>query len=203
MKILVQNLQKRFHLGSDLIDREEPDVMLAQELFPWTERRDFVTHLAYFGCGTGLYYAKGRDKVENPRQVDAPHAEVGGFVWKKTIVATIEGIDFVSMHAYNGFPFKSIAKLLDHVRAVIKVLSSSGPAVFAGDFNTWSEEHLRAVQEVLGELGFRLVFSWTYPSRPNLTLDHVFVRDVHASAFSIVHSPSDHAGCLFRIEVRS
>lgn len=69
--------------------------------------------------------------------VRTPHTEVGGMVHKKTVVADANGITFVTLHGYNGQPFKNITNLLEHVKAVLRAIPSPlTPVIFAGDFNT-------------------------------------------------------------------
>jgi hypothetical protein len=169
--------------------------------------------------------------LTNIRRVDSPHAETGGFIRKKTIIATLHciitsgsnstkqprSIQFVSFHGYNGQPFKKVSFLVDHVQAVLDVLDSSdsdvetndnnsadddddaAAAVFAGDFNTWSQAHLDAVQVPLQRAGFRHVLSWPYPGRDDFALDHVFIRgrSIQVQAdWSIFQNASDHQGAL-------
>lgn len=92
----------------------------------------------------------------NVRHVESPLAEVVGFIHKKTIIAVNMGVEFVSFHGYNGQPMKNISKLVDHVDAVLTVLSPSGPVVFAGDFNTWTQAHLDGVKVQLKNANFNL-----------------------------------------------
>ena len=53
------------------------------------------------GYGTAIY-AKESDQIKNVENVLSPHAETGGFIFKKTTIAEYKGIQFVTFHGYNG-----------------------------------------------------------------------------------------------------
>ena len=133
------------------------------------------------------------------KKVQSPYSELGGFIRKKSSVATVKSIQFVSFHGYNGQPFKSKDKLVAHVDAVLAVLSP-GPALFAGDFNTWSQEHLMAVKRSLEEVGFSLAYSWPYPGR-DYPLDHAFTRGLKMINSQHYSCESDHRGAILELVV--
>mmetsp|Transcript_21695 Transcript_21695/g.47160 ORF Transcript_21695/g.47160 Transcript_21695/m.47160 type:complete len:154 (-) Transcript_21695:198-659(-) len=133
------------------------------------------------------------------KKVQSPYSEFGGFIRKKSIIATVKSVQVVSFHGYNGQPFKSKEKLVAHVEAVLAVLSP-GPALFAGDFNTWSREHLLAVKRPLEEVGFSLAYSWPYPGRDH-ALDHAFTRGVKIIESRHYSCESDHRGAILELEV--
>ena len=137
--------------------------------------------------------------MKDVKTVLSLHAETGGLIYKKTTIATSGSIQYVSFHGYNGQPFKSVENLTDHVEAVLGALDP-GPAVFAGDFNTWGPEHLDAVKRALETYGFRLAVSWPYPGR-NFPLDHAFVRGVKLEASSIYDSEADHEGAILQLSL--
>jgi endonuclease/exonuclease/phosphatase (EEP) superfamily protein YafD len=199
MKLVVQNLQKRSHAATDLVQEYEPDVLLAQEFSLTSEDQHiFPAHFtSRSGYGTAIY-GRQTSSILNVRHVESPHAEVGGFIHKKTTVADYMGVEFVSFHGYNGQPIKNISKLVDHVDAVLTVVSTSGPAVFAGDFNTWTQAHLDGVKVKLEKANFHLARSWPYPGR-DFPLDHVFVREMRVEAFSTFRTKSDHTGALLEL----
>uniref|UniRef100_A0A7S1ZMJ6 Endonuclease/exonuclease/phosphatase domain-containing protein n=1 Tax=Trieres chinensis TaxID=1514140 RepID=A0A7S1ZMJ6_TRICV len=197
MKVIVQNLQKRPSLASEIIEQHDPDAFLAQEIDLRSERVTFGAHnTSRLGFGTAVY---GKAELTDVKLVTCPHAEFGGLIRKKTTVATMKGVQIVSFHGYNGQPFKSIPNLVDHVEAVLSVLTP-GPALFAGDFNTWSQPHLDAVNAVMVAAGFLLVFSWPYPGR-DFPLDHSFVRDVRLVKSSCYDCASDHRGAILELNV--
>lgn len=161
LTILVQNLQKKDSLATHLIAKYKPHVMLAQEINISSEKdtiflADTTSKLGY---GTAIF---GREVKTSNKGISilSPHAELGGFIRKKTTVASYKGIQCISFHGYNGTPTRKVANLVAHVTAVLKVLLPQGPAIFAGDFNSWTPEHLSAVQKVMEGAGFKLVYSW-------------------------------------------
>ena len=89
-------------------------------------------------------------------------------------------------------PRRDVRGLTEHVQEVLKALGP-GPAIFAGDFNTWTETHLDAVTNILGAAGFQLAFSWEYPGR-NFPLDHVFLRGLTLLQSTTFTSEADHLG---------
>ena len=161
MKVLVQNLHKRSGLATQLVQDHQPDVLLAQEINLFSELVNVACNTSRLGYGTALYASHGT--WTNIRQVQSPHAEMGGIVRKKTIIAHWSGVDWVSFHGYNGQPQKNIAKLLDHVRVVLEAVQDSPHVVWAGDWNTWSAEHWEAVRSMLANHGFQWAGSWPYP----------------------------------------
>ena len=204
MKVVVQNLQKRSKLASELVEQYQPDVLLAQEINWKSEPDDFKSLSAHYtsrqGYGTAIYSSSS---ITNVRKIESPHAEIGGCIQKKTTIGTVNNtIDFVSFHGYNGQPLKNVAYLCDHVRAVIEALDPTNvpSAVFAGDFNTWSQEHIDAIEGLLFQEGFSHACSWNYPGRA-LPLDHVYVRNVSVNHFEVYKNQSDHQGAVLDISV--
>lgn len=208
MKVLIQNLQKRSGLATDLLNEHDPDVMLAQEISITYERNHYddkyyAHNTSSLGYGTAIY-SKGHD-IRKVKLVEAPCSEFVGTIRKKTTIATCTShyIQFVSLHGYNGTPFRttSTAKLVAHVQTVLDVLDPVGPAVVAGDFNTWTQDHLDAVKSVMEHQSnpFRLVHSWPYPGR-TVPLDHVFLREIalQRSSWIPCHG-SDHNGGIIEI----
>jgi len=197
MKVLVQNLQKRGGLATRLFEEHGPDVMLLQEIHLPCEPRAFpACHVSSLGYGTAI----GSElEVADVKRMASPYAEFGGVIHKKTTVATVNSIQFVSFHGYNGQPFKNTAKLVAHVEAALSALSP-GPAVFAGDFNTWSRTHLEAATSALERAGFRLAFSWPYPGRDD-PLDHAFLRGMELESSRSYACASDHRGAVLELRV--
>ncbi len=134
-------------------------------------------------------------------------------------------IQIVSFHGYNGQPFQSVEKLVSHVDAVLVKLQSLNlnssssddninndnsetiikttiPALFAGDFNTWTQSHIDAVTKRLEDAGFHHIYSWPYPGR-DLPLDHAFVRgsSVVVRKSQYFECASDHRGAILELEV--
>lgn len=197
MKILVQNLQKKAGLATKLVEQYDPDIMLAQEFGSASESIDTVNNTSWLGYGTAIY---SRAALTNVRRVTSPHAEFGGFVFKKTTIADCMGVQCVSFHGYNGQPWRNVQKMIDHVNAVVSVLEDDPPCLFAGDFNTWSEVHIDGVKKVLGDAGFSLAYSWPYPGR-DIPLDHAFVRGVRNDSSFSYSCDSDHRGAVLEISI--
>jgi len=131
MKVLIQNLQKRKHLGTELFESYDPDVMLVQEINIYSETLSFpANNTSSMGYGTAIWSKYG---MENIKKVQSPYAEVGGIVHKKTTIASIKSIQMISFHGYNGQPLKNKQKLVAHVEAVLHELDPGQPALFAGD----------------------------------------------------------------------
>lgn len=197
MKVLIQNLQKRSLLATQLFEEHDPDVMLAQEINLHSETRNFpANNVSSMGYGTAI---SSKSELENIMCVRSPYAEFGGMIHKKTIIASTGSVQFVSFHGYNGQPFKSIERLVNHVEAVLKVLSP-GPSIFAGDFNTWSQEHLDAVNTRLENDGFHLCYSWPYSGR-DFPLDHAFVRGLKLKSSTNYECASDHRGAILDLDI--
>lgn len=132
MKVLIQNLQKRSGLATDLLNEHDPDVMLAQEISITYERNHYddkyyAHNTSSLGYGTAIY-SKGHD-IRKVKLVEAPCSEFVGTIRKKTTIATCTShyIQFVSLHGYNGTPFRttSTAKLVAHVQLCWMFLTQS------------------------------------------------------------------------------
>ena len=198
LTIIVQNLQKKAELATRLVERDAPDILLAQELSLHSEATNlFRAHYtSQMGYGTAIHC---RGKITNVRRVKSPVAEFGGFIYKKTTVADCDGVQCVSFHGYNGTPFRrNISSLVSHVQAVLDVLGS-GPAIFAGDFNSWTTDHLNAVSELLYSVGFHRAFSWPYPGGDR-ELDHAFLRGMKLLQGSTFETEADHLGAKLIVE---
>jgi len=197
MKILVQNLQKRDSLATELFEEHDPDLMLLQEINIHSETHSFpASNVSSIGYGTAI---GSKFKVTNIKYIQSPYSEFGGVIHKKTTVASVNTVQFVSFHGYNGQPFKKKHKLVAHIEAVLAELSP-GPAVFAGDFNTWSKEHVDAVKVKLESVGFHLAYSWPYPGRDD-PLDHAFLRGVELKSSKNYECTSDHRGAILELRL--
>ena len=197
MKVLVQNLQKRNGLATQLFEEHHhPDVMLVQEINIYSETCNFTaSNVSKRGYGTAI---GSEFEMSNIKYVESPYAEVGGFIRKKTTIATIQSVQFVTFHGYNGQPFKDKDKLVAHVEAVLEKLTP-GPALLAGDFNTWSKEHLDVVKDKMEGAGFHLAYSWPYGGR-DFPLDHAFIRGLEMKQSANYECASDHRGAILEFD---
>jgi len=195
--VVVQNLEKKAGLAGQLAGQYLPDVMLLQEINLSTENAGLFGDAYYtsrMGYGTAIH-CKGMPA--NVRRVKSPTAEFGGFIKKKTTVAQCMELQCVSFHGYNGTPSRDVAGLVAHVKAVLEVLVP-GPSIFAGDFNTWTREHLHAVVTELSAAGLVLACSWEYPGRDH-PLDHFFVRGLKLLRNTTFKNGADHLGAIFEV----
>jgi hypothetical protein len=205
MRIVVQNLQKQPGLAGRLIvahsaDAHPVDVFLAQEISIGSEPGHFreAHFTSKMGYGTAIYCRCGATDV---RRMVSPTAELGGFIKKKITIAHCMGVECVSFHGYNGTPWRDVASLVAHIRAVLPLLRSPGtPCVFAGDFNTWTPAHLAAVSQALAVEGFTLARSWPYPGRDH-PRDHVFLRGLRLVSSEVFASEADHHGLVMDVEI--
>lgn len=198
MKILIQNLQKRSGLATQLIEEHQPQIVLAQEIHLSSEGYRFQAWNVSKRSGYGTAIGTRDFEIQNIKRVDSPSAEVGGFIRKKTTIATIQSVQYVSFHGYNGQPFQDQQKLVDHIEAVLAVLEA-GPALFAGDFNTWTKEHFDAVTAAMTRAHFQHAYSWPYDGR-NFPLDHAYVRSLEVTQSEHYTCSSDHRGAILEIE---
>lgn len=199
MRILIQNLQKRKNLATELFEKYNPEIMLVQEVNLTSESIQFnAKTVSRMGYGTAI--RSRNQEVSHVMHVQAPFAEIGGFFYKKTTLASIGPIQFVSFHGYNGQPFKIKENLVAHIQTVLDKVKPSGPVLFAGDFNTWSQEHLDDVTEVMEAHGFQHTYYWPYDRR-SVPLDHVFTRGLTLKKADNFVCASDHRGSILDIEL--
>jgi len=100
----------------------------------------------------------------------------------------------INLHAIN---FTFTAKPLQHqLRPYLTLLAQhTGPAILSGDFNTWSDKRLMAIEQPLQALGFSEVkFEPDHRlTRFNLPLDHIYFRGLTViKAQSLTTTASDH-----------
>jgi endonuclease/exonuclease/phosphatase (EEP) superfamily protein YafD len=206
MRLLVQNLQKKHGLAASLIAAHSPDIALLQEIAIGSEPAELQAQLVSFvsklGFGTAVF---AKDGASDARRVASPHREFGGWIKKKTTIAQCRvgatTIDCVSFHGYNGSPFRTVPPLVEHVKAVLAELKDGSAVIFAGDFNTWTAEHLQAVTAELAKAGFVHALSWPYPGRSasDTALDHVFLRGLTVAESTTLQSAADHLGAVLEL----
>ena len=211
LDVYVQNLQKKAGLATKIIETfNHPDVFLAQEINLQSESEASfpASYVSRRGYGTAIYAKNGSTDLSNIRRIASPHSEHLWTIVKKTTIAAYSypgsDVELVSFHGYNGWPRRDeVQKLVDHVESVLAVIMRDKPAIFAGDFNTWTAEHLDAVTHVMSQAGFELVYSWPYPGQKDLTLDHAFVRGMELVHCDTFQNDSDHLGALLSLEMKT
>ena len=102
------------------------------------------------------------------------------------LVANIHSINFT-------FGTDAYREQLDNLYNVMK--HHQGPIIFAGDFNTWSDERMQIVNDMVEQLSLK---SLEYPSRNRTrlfgnALDHIFYRDLDILEHNVAEvTSSDH-----------
>ena len=109
----------------------------------------------------------------------------------------------INLHAVN-FTF-GLADLREQLQPISTLLASHrGPAILAGDFNTWSDNRQQLVDQVLSSHGLHPV-----SFQPDLrttafgrALDHIYVRGLEAEYAEVVPvTSSDHNALRARLQV--
>lgn len=109
----------------------------------------------------------------------------------------------INLHAVN-FTF-GVEDLQEQLRPLVELLTTHrGPAILAGDFNTWSDARQRLVDRVLFQhglepLSFEPDLRTTAFGRP---LDHIYVRGLTAEHTEVVPvTSSDHNALRARLKL--
>lgn len=109
----------------------------------------------------------------------------------------------INLHAIN-FTI-GIADLQEQLRPLVTLLAShQGPAILAGDFNTWSDSRQRLIDKVLAGHGLKpLVF---LPDLRTTTfgraLDHIYIRGLAVEYAEVVEvTSSDHNALRARLQL--
>lgn len=78
------------------------------------------------------------------------------------------------------------------------------PAVFCGDFNTFTRSQLRMLDQILGATGFLRCLPQHTP-RNKRYLDHIYIRGLHLLEMEIIDtiSSSDHSPLICRVRLPS
>lgn len=109
----------------------------------------------------------------------------------------------INIHAVN-FTF-GIDDLREQLQPLADIVANhSGPAILAGDFNTWSESRQQLVDEVLGVHGLTAL-SFTDDRRTTAfgrPLDHIYVRGLAAEFAEVIPvDSSDHNALRARLRL--
>ncbi|GAB4013994.1 MAG: endonuclease/exonuclease/phosphatase family protein [Bdellovibrio sp.] len=87
------------------------------------------------------------------------------------LTVNIHAVNFVTTAAFKRQLFSTIPRVKSHI----------GPVIFAGDFNTWSDERLELLDQYIKELGLKEV-PWTPDTRMRTfkrPLDHILYRGLN------------------------
>ena len=110
------------------------------------------------------------------------------------LVGNIHALNFVSLSSYKNMLLSATSYLSTH----------SGPAIFAGDFNTWSRKRLFFMNQVFKNLGYTQVhFKSDYRSRFfGNTVDHIWVKGLHIIKSEVIKlQSSDHNPLLIEAQM--
>lgn len=106
-----------------------------------------------------------------------------------------------NVHLIN---FVSIQKFKNHLNQIILEISKhDGPVIFAGDFNSWSENRKRYIMKVTRTLSLNLVDFPRLLFYETFRLDHFFVRGItvtHKKILTHIKS-SDHYPLLIKFKL--
>lgn len=105
---------------------------------------------------------------------------------KKLLVANIHGINFT-------FGVSTYHQQLDELYDAIK--HHEGPMIVAGDFNSWSDDRMSLVSEMINKLSLsRIEYSVNYKTHVfGNAIDHVFYRQLELVSNQVLQvSSSDH-----------
>ena len=103
-----------------------------------------------------------------------------------------------NVHAINFAGYANFEAQLDHIEGALA--THRGPALLAGDFNTWTTRRLRKLEGLMRAVGLDPVaFAEDRRSTP---LDHAFVRELEVLDSRVHHSrASDHAALSFELSL--
>jgi len=225
MRIICWNLEKRSELTHWAFDHKHPNIALFQEWVGKTEngaQDDGVFRIEMgkqgieLDLGIAASFCKGSGvagtcimttgiHIKKFTSVRAPKADYRLQFWKgmahkaTAIALLVSGLTVVSFHGYNGtFQGRKVEDLMGHIDVVMGSLQNTdGPVVWAGDFNTFTAEHLQAVDDYMTAAGFCCDLRVPYDSKK--TLDLVFTRLCRAELVETGKHYSDHPYIVFEI----
>jgi endonuclease/exonuclease/phosphatase (EEP) superfamily protein YafD len=126
-----------------------------------------------------------------------------GLVFKATAVAIVTEpapLTVVSFHGFNGtLQGRCVDDLLEHCMVVMDAIPppGNGPVIWAGDFNTFTPEHVAALDAFMAAAGFTGAIRVPYDATK--TLDFVFTRQCRAELVETGHHESDHPFIVFDV----
>jgi endonuclease/exonuclease/phosphatase (EEP) superfamily protein YafD len=199
-----------FAQSHDLMTIQE--AMLDEELTALLERHDFnwVMNTAFHFNGTaaGVMTVAGADavyscgfKVEEPL-IQIPKSTLVSYYTiegseKRLLVANIHGINFTfGVSVYR----QQMERLYDAIK------SHDGPMIVAGDFNSWSDDRMIEVSELINKLSLSNI---EYPVNNKThvfgnAIDHVFYRQLELVSNRVLQvSSSDHNPISVNFRVQS
>jgi endonuclease/exonuclease/phosphatase (EEP) superfamily protein YafD len=106
-----------------------------------------------------------------------------------------------NIHAINFRGERPFKRQLDDL--MTSLIEHAGPVLFAGDFNTWSDDRMDELERVTGRAGLtRVEFGDGQKSFMGNVLDHAFVRDLQVVSSRVLTDveSSDHSALEMELE---
>lgn len=188
-----------FAQSHDLMTLQE--ALLDEELTALLERHDFdwVMNTAFHlnGTAAGVMTVAGADavhscgfKVEEPL-IQIPKSTLVSYYAiegskKRLLVANIHGINFTFGVSVYRQQLETLYETIKH---------HDGPMIVAGDFNSWSENRMLAVSELINKLSLSDI-EYSVNNKTHVfgnAIDHVFYRQLELVSSQVWQvSSSDH-----------
>lgn len=188
-----------FAQSHDLMTLQE--ALLDEELTALLERHDFdwVMNTAFHlnGTAAGVMTVAGADavhscgfKVEEPL-IQIPKSTLVSYYAiegskKRLLVANIHGINFTFGVSVYRQQLEALYETIKH---------HDGPMIVAGDFNSWSENRMLAVSELINKLSLSDI-EYSVNNKTHVfgnAIDHVFYRQLELVSSQVWQvSSSDH-----------
>ena len=173
-KVIQADTTRTYHMATSFFDTDEN----------WTRS----------GTATASKYKVSEASWQRSRYVE-PFVKTPKMISiaKFDIAGSSEQLMTLSIHGVN---FVSAKKLKDQISQAAALISThKGPVIFGGDFNTWSDKKLEAMNSTLTKVGLVAVpFGSGRMETFGKPLDHVFIKGVTLNS-SKVHKNiegSDH-----------
>jgi endonuclease/exonuclease/phosphatase (EEP) superfamily protein YafD len=199
-----------FAQSHDLMTLQE--ALLDEELTALLERHDFdwVMNTAFHLSGTaaGVMTVAGADavhscgfKVEEPL-IQIPKSTLVSYYAiegskKRLLVANIHGINFTFGVSVYRQQLETLYETIKH---------HDGPMIVAGDFNSWSENRMLAVSELINKLSLSDI-EYSVNNKTHVfgnAIDHVFYRQLELVSSQVWQvSSSDHNPISVNFRVQS
>jgi endonuclease/exonuclease/phosphatase (EEP) superfamily protein YafD len=175
LKVIKEDSERSYFLATSFFDKRSGNA-----------RSGVATASKFAPTKVGWQRSKYREPlVRTPKMTGITRFDLRG---------TSKDLLTVNIHAIN---FVSTRKLEHMIHQGLKAIAShSGPAIFAGDFNTWSKKKLRMMRRLMKKYSMKEV-SFANDGRMKTfgnTLDHVFVRDLKITKSKVYNDieGSDH-----------
>ncbi|AYF45478.1 MULTISPECIES: endonuclease/exonuclease/phosphatase family protein [Halobacteriovorax] len=142
--LLGQEFKLKGEMKDRLINPFEQEVILATSFISWRKYKTGVTNISKYPT---VQITPLRSKVKEPF-IRTPKLSLAS----SYRLEDGRDITFINIHAINFVRKRKLEKQLKQVIEYIK--TTSGPVVFAGDFNTNSKKKIKMMRKLLSEQGF-------------------------------------------------